>query len=113
MLKFLFRFVLFVFGLVLAASLATAVLLLASLWLLRAGWARLTGRPVTPWVMRFDPRAGFGRFNAAASAPAPSAADVSNRRARGEAPQPAPARPPRGRQGDIVDAVIKPIVRTD
>ncbi len=112
MLKFLLRLVLFVFGLVLAASLATAVLLLAAMWLLRAGWARLTGRPVTPWVMRFDPRAGFGRFNAAAASErAPSAGDMANRRSRGQVPQ--PVHPPRGRQGDIIDAVIKPVVRPD
>jgi len=47
-------------GLVLFASLLLATLVLAAAWGLRAGWARLTGRPVNPWVMRMDPRTGFG-----------------------------------------------------
>lgn len=47
-------------GLVMMASLAVAALVLAAAWGLRAGWARLMGRPTTPWVMRMDPRAGFG-----------------------------------------------------
>ncbi|MFY3384440.1 hypothetical protein [Paracidovorax sp. MALMAid1276] len=47
-------------GLVLFASLLVAAMVLALVWALRAGWARLTGRPVTPWVMGVDPRSGFG-----------------------------------------------------
>lgn len=47
-------------GLVLFASLLLATLVLAAAWGLRAGWARLTGRPVNPWVMRMDPRTRFG-----------------------------------------------------
>ena len=46
MLNFLVRLVLFLLGLVFAASLAVAVLLLAMVWGLRYGWARLTGKPV-------------------------------------------------------------------
>ena len=46
-------------GVVLFLSLLAAVMVLALAWALRAGWARLTGRPVTPWVMRMDPRTGF------------------------------------------------------
>ena len=76
MLNFILRFVLFLLGLVFAASLAVAVLLLAAVWGLRYGWARLTGQPVRPWVMRFDPRGGFERFRAAGR---PARADGSRR----------------------------------
>lgn len=84
MFNFLLRVVLFLFGLVFAASLLCAVMLLAAIWALRAGWARLTGKPVTPWVMRFNPRSGFDRFTSAGKPVEPSAADVANARARGE-----------------------------
>ena len=43
----------------LALALALAVLLLG--WGLRSLWARLTGRRVAPFVMRIDPRDGFGQ----------------------------------------------------
>jgi len=46
-------------GLVVFLSLLAVVLVLGTAWALRAGWARLTGRPATPWVMRVDPRTGF------------------------------------------------------
>ncbi len=55
----LLRLIVIAMGLVLFASLVVAAMLLALVWLLRAGWARLTGRPVTPWVMGVDPRTGF------------------------------------------------------
>ncbi|QNK73524.1 hypothetical protein H7F36_20930 [Variovorax sp. PAMC28562] len=84
MMNFILRLVLFMLGLVFAASLAVAVLLLAAVWGVRYGWARLTGRPVTPWVMRFNPGAGFNRFRAAAQPVEPSAADVVSARALGE-----------------------------
>jgi len=90
MLNFLIRAILFAFGLVFALSLLVAVLLLAAVWGLRYGWARLTGKPVTPWTMRFDPRSGFDRFRAAQEAAAPSAADVVNSRARGNGDAPSP-----------------------
>ena len=85
MVNFLVRLVLFLLGLAFAVSLAFAVLLLALVWGLRYGWARLTGKPVTPWVMRFNPRGGFDRFRAAARPREPSAADVAGARARGQA----------------------------
>jgi hypothetical protein len=91
MMNFLLRVVLVLIGLVFAASLAVAVLLLAVVWGLRYGWGRLTGRPVTPWVAsmggRFNPRSGFERFRAGAGPvqPAePTAADTAAARARGE-----------------------------
>ena len=55
----LLRVIVIAMGLVLFASLVVAAMLLALVWVLRAGWARLTGRPVTPWVMGVDPRTGF------------------------------------------------------
>lgn len=86
MMNFLLRVLFFAMGLVFAASLAFAVLVIAAAWGLRYAWARLTGRPIQPWVMRFDPRGGFDRFRAAGQrAQEPSAADVAGARARGEA----------------------------
>jgi hypothetical protein len=49
-------------GLVFAASLAVVFAAVLAIWLLRAGWARLTGRPVHPFVVRVDPRGGFERM---------------------------------------------------
>ena len=46
-------------GLVVFLSLLAAALVLGLVWALRATWARLTGRPMAPWVMRVDPRTGF------------------------------------------------------
>jgi hypothetical protein len=57
--RFLLRLLLVATGLAIAAVLSAAFVLLLAVWWLRAGWARLTGRPVTPFVMRVDPRAGF------------------------------------------------------
>ncbi|MFN7154271.1 MAG: hypothetical protein ACK4OE_11325 [Acidovorax sp.] len=59
LLRFVLRVVVVAIGVVLFLSLLAAVMVLALVWTLRAGWARLTGRPVTPWVMRMDPRSGF------------------------------------------------------
>mgnify|MGYP000036934917 CR=1 FL=1 len=63
-LNFLVRLLFLAAGLVFAASLLVALLCFAAFWALRYGWARLTGKPVTPFVMRIDPRAGFNRFYA-------------------------------------------------
>ncbi len=110
MMNFIFRVVLLLIGLVFAASLAMAALLLAAVWGLRYGWARLTGQPVAPWATtlggRFNPGAGFNRFRAAARAAEPSAADVANARARGESVQ-QPVRI-RGSVGDVTDVSAKP-----
>ena len=46
-------------GVLFFLSLLGAAAVLALVWGLRALWARLTGRPVTPWVMRMDPRTGW------------------------------------------------------
>jgi len=105
MFNFLLRVILFAFGLVFAVSLAFALLLLAALWALRYGWARLTGKPVTPWVMRFNPGAGFDRFRAASRPAEPTASDAANARARGES-----ARSPiaLGEIGEVTDVRARP-----
>lgn len=64
-------------GLVFFASVLAAGLLLLSVWLLRALWAKLTGQPVRPWVFqmnrrppwqRADASGGFGATSASSSA---------------------------------------------
>jgi hypothetical protein len=59
---FLLRLFLLAAGLLFAASLAVAAVLMLAVWGLRAGWAKLTGRPVTPFIIRIDPRGGFERM---------------------------------------------------
>ncbi len=83
--RLLLRVVVIAMGLVLFASLLLAVMVLALVWALRAGWARLTGRPVTPWVMRMDPRTGFStvfrsteRWSSGRRGAGPAAADASD-----------------------------------
>ena len=61
-LSFLLRLFLVVAGLLFAASLAVAFVLMLGLWGVRTAWAKLTGRPVVPFIMRIDPRAGFERM---------------------------------------------------
>lgn len=58
--RFIVRVVLVVAAAVFAAALLVALLVFVSFWLLRAGWARLMGRPVAPFIMRMNPRDGFG-----------------------------------------------------
>jgi hypothetical protein len=109
MMNFIFRVILLLLGLVFAASLAVAVMLLAAVWGVRYAWGRLTGKPVTPWVMRFNPRSGFDRFRHAASPAEPTAADVVSARARGESV----VRPERIRGGasDVTDVSPKSVSR--
>ncbi|MDP9882477.1 hypothetical protein J2W25_006817 [Variovorax boronicumulans] len=105
--NFILRVILLLLGLVFAASLAVAALLLAAVWGVRYAWGRLTGRPVTPWVMRFNPRSGFDRFRHAAQQPAePTAADVVSARARGES-----VRSPvvLGPADDVTDVRARPV----
>ncbi|RQO82065.1 hypothetical protein [Acidovorax sp. FJL06] len=84
-LRLLLRVVVIAMGLVLFASLVVAALVLALVWMLRAGWARLTGQPVTPWAMRMDPRTGFRtvfrsteRWSSGRRGAAPAADDTSD-----------------------------------
>ncbi|ATA53997.1 hypothetical protein CY658_22235 [Variovorax sp. RO1] len=107
MMNFILRVILLLLGLVFAASLAVAALLLAAVWGVRYAWGRLTGKPVTPWVMRFNPRSGFDRFRHAAQQPAePTAADVVSARARGES-----VRSPvvLGPADDVTDVRARPV----
>ena len=72
----LLRLVLLLAGFVFAASLLFVAVLFMLLWGLRALWARITGQPVAPFIMRVDPRTGFGqvfRGRAARPQPAPAA----------------------------------------
>jgi hypothetical protein len=59
-LKFLLRLLLISVGLIFTASLLVVMLVLMSIWLLRLLWAKLTGQAVAPFVMRMNPRHGFG-----------------------------------------------------
>lgn len=84
-LRLIVRLVVLAMGVVVFLSLLAAVLVLALAWGARAGWARLTGRPVTPWVMRMDPRRGFGaafrtsqRWSATAQAPRDAAGPTAD-----------------------------------
>jgi hypothetical protein len=61
LMRWLLRLLLLVLGLLFAASLAVAAGVLLGLWSLRALWAKLTGRTVSPFVMRVSPRSGFVR----------------------------------------------------
>jgi hypothetical protein len=58
-LNLLFRIVVVAAGLVFAASLAVAFVLMLGVWSVRFAWAKLTGRPVMPFIVRIDPRRGF------------------------------------------------------
>ena len=89
----LLRLVLLAAGLVFAAALLVAVCGLLALWGVRYAWAKLTGRPVMPFVVRIDPLTGFGR--------------VYRRGQGGMPPQAEPARPERRDLGDVTDVVPK------
>jgi hypothetical protein len=90
---FLLRLFLVAAGLLFAASLGVGALLMLAVWGGRAGWARLTGRPVTPFIMRLHPRGGFNRRY---RRPEPA----------GRAPRAATVRS-RGRVGDVTDVEAK------
>lgn len=62
LLTFLLRLLLLAAGLLFAASLAVVAVLMLGLWGVRAAWAKLTGRPVVPFIFRIDRRSGFERM---------------------------------------------------
>ena len=97
-LSFLFRLLVLVAGLVFAASLFVAFLVVATLWLARRTWARLTGRPVRPFAMRMSPRGGFAFMMRRAPA---TAAAGATRTPRADAAGLA------RRHGDITDVQAK------
>lgn len=59
---FVSRLFLLAAGLVFAASLGLAAMLMLALWGVRAAWAKLTGKPAMPFIIRIDPRGGFERM---------------------------------------------------
>ena len=77
LLNFLLRLLLLAAGLVFALSLAFAFLVLFAVWGVRMAWARLTGRPVTPFAMRFGPRQAFEEMARRAASAAPPASATS------------------------------------
>lgn len=84
LLTFVLRLFLFAAGLLLAASAAVAAVLMLALWGVRAVWAKLTGRPVMPFIFRIDPR-GFERMyrKAGSQSRTPKADSVEPRRNSG------------------------------
>jgi hypothetical protein len=63
LLGFVLRVGLLLAALVFFASLLAAGLVVLILWLLRAGWAKLTGQPVSPWTFQVSRQAVWQRFN--------------------------------------------------
>ena len=63
MMRFLLRVALLLAGTIFLVSLFFAALLMLALWLLRSLWARLNGRPVTPWTFKVDRQAFWDRFD--------------------------------------------------
>jgi hypothetical protein len=61
--NFLFRLFLVAAGLVFAAGLAVVAASMLALWGLRAAWARMTGKPAIPFIVRIDPRRSFANMN--------------------------------------------------
>jgi hypothetical protein len=55
----LLRVLMVLAGLFVAASVAAVGLTVFALWGVRSAWARLTGQPVSPFVVRMRPFAGF------------------------------------------------------
>lgn len=97
LLRLLVRLVLLAAGVLFFLSLLAAALVLAMVWGARALWARITGRPMAPWVLRVDPRAGW-------RAAQQRGAQWQGAAARGSAPADVPAhlRPLPGAQ-DVTD----------
>ncbi len=106
--RFISRVFLFAIGAVVALALLAAMAVLLAMWGLRYAWARITGRPVQPWIMRFDPRAGFGRFGERAGG-------LGGFGGFGSAPKPADEKEesPLYRAPEITDAEIKEPRRQD
>jgi hypothetical protein len=74
----LVRLLLVAAGLVVAASIAVAVALGLTLWAVRYGWARLTGRPITPFVVHINLRRGFESMARRAEPVRPAAREIGD-----------------------------------
>jgi hypothetical protein len=98
-LKFVLRVLLLGMGLVFFASLLLAAFVVLAVWLARAMWAKLMGRPVAPWHFRFDPQARWRGFQGAAASA--QAARQAQRRASSRS------------VADITDVVVKDIKPAD
>jgi hypothetical protein len=94
LLSLLLRLLLLAAGLLAAASIAVVLVVLLAVWGLRAAWALLTGRPVTPFVMRMGPRHAFEEMMRCAGPPSSAA----SRTPRADA-----AAGPRARLADVTD----------
>ncbi|MEO8984271.1 MAG: hypothetical protein ABI300_01465 [Rhodanobacter sp.] len=93
--RFVLRVVLLLMALVFITSLMLVAVLLLAVWGMRRLWARLTGRPVSPWVFRVDPRAQWSRFYHAADRWPPPSSRFGH---PGE---------PRGKPPDVQDVEVK------
>lgn len=78
----LLRIVLVLAGLVVGASALVVFVLLLALWGARAGWAKLTGRPVTPFVARMRPFGLDEMMRRSQASRTPRADSVAQRRPR-------------------------------
>ena len=65
LLGFVVRIGLLLAALVFFASLMVAGAVVLIVWLLRALWAKLTGRPVNPWAFQVNRQTVWRRFNQA------------------------------------------------
>jgi hypothetical protein len=92
LLSLLLRLVLLAAGLLAAASIAVVLVALLAFWGVRAAWALLTGRPVTPFVMRMGPRHAFEEMMRRAAP-----------REDGRTPRADAAAGPRARLADVTD----------
>ncbi|WPB55317.1 hypothetical protein [Xylophilus sp. GOD-11R] len=88
------KLVLVAVGAVLALVVLCGVFVLFCLWAVRRAWARLTGRPVAPWVLHTDPMAVWRR-----------AAQFG--RGAAQAPPAREAAPPRRVAEDVTDVTPK------
>ncbi len=84
LIRFLLSLIVFTLGLLLTASVAVAGILLLAIWGVRATWAKLTGRKVTPFVFRMRSRHAFGGMRPADEIPSrtPRADAVSSLRSK-------------------------------
>lgn len=90
----LLKLVLFAAALVTVAVVLCLLGVFLALWMLRSAWARLTGKPATPWTVRFGPRSAWQSVQAF-GARVPRDAPLQDRlEARRDG-------------GDVVDAQVK------
>lgn len=82
---FLLRLLFLTAALVFAASLAFAFVVMLAVWGVRAAWARLTGKPVVPFIVRIDPRGGFQRMYRRSQRSRAAGTDASRRAATADA----------------------------